>query len=102
MFEVKDRILIFDGQCIITAFDVLKKIDNTFKPSKISLYDEHVYQLKPTDIVKKGRVYTFRNWNKYRTRLRDEQEKKYYMLHRWHELQLNILPLDIRPRYYSL
>ena len=52
VFEVQDRILIFDGQCIMTAFDVVKKL--------ISLYDDHGYQLKPTDIVEKGRVYTFR------------------------------------------
>ena len=55
-----DWTLIFDGQGIITAFDVLKKIDRTFKASIISLYNEHGYQLKPTDIVTKGRVYTFR------------------------------------------
>ena len=31
VFEVQGRILLFDGQCIITAFDVEKMIDSTFK-----------------------------------------------------------------------
>ena len=64
VFEVQDRLLIFDGQCIKTAFDVVKKIDTTFKVSVISLYDEHGYQLKPTDIVEKGSVYRFKQWYK--------------------------------------
>ena len=60
MFEVQDQILIFDDKCIITVFDVVKKIDSKFKASIIYLYDEHEHQLKPEDIVEKGRVYTFR------------------------------------------
>ena len=40
VFEVQGRILLFDGQCVI-AFDIVKKIDSTFKASIISLYDEH-------------------------------------------------------------
>ena len=28
VFEVQDRILIFNGECIITVSDVVKKIDN--------------------------------------------------------------------------
>ena len=44
----------------LTVSDAVKKIDNTFKASIIYLYNEHEHQLKPTDIVGKGRVYTFR------------------------------------------
>ena len=60
VFEVQDGIVVFDGKCIVTACDAVKKIDNTFKVSIISLYDEHGHQLKSTDIVEKGRVYTLR------------------------------------------
>ena len=56
MFEVQDRILIFDGECIITVSDAVKKIGNTFKASIISSYDEQGHQLKPTDVVEKVHI----------------------------------------------
>ena len=65
MFEVQDQVLIFDEKCIISVSDVVKKIEDTFKASIIYLYSEHEHQLKPEDIVEKGRVYTFRRKPKH-------------------------------------
>ena len=60
IFEVQDQILIFNEKCIISVSDVVKKIDHKFKASIIYLYDKHEHQLKPENIVEKGRVYTFK------------------------------------------
>ena len=58
MFEVQDRLLIFDGECIITVSDAVKKVGNTFKasitgtPAKVHILTEtetNILQASGTD-----------------------------------------------------